>query len=398
MAWHTEIYIHSASSQATVFADLCDFIENVCGWTLHDNISSTEKVFYTTGESGTRTQEYLMIWLDSTYIYFRAYLYWDEVAHAGYGGAYYSSNYSRIAANGSGVHRFYGNENLVVYYCPVGEWFYGGHIGADGDVSTLTETSLTAGASAGSSVALTVASTEGFIAGYDVTILDETTGMRDSVEVASVDSATQLTVTTLPNDYTSGSRIGWWPSRFGIASSSMSAGPARLTSCPPPGGTSSSSYYNQYGAKTPFEIESPSFAGLYGVCPVYYAGADGISGKLNVGYETHLCDCGRTEGSNILVNDNRQYPVLTATGGSVATVVDTTQTWTTNEHAGKVVGIVGGAGVNQTRVIASNTSDTLTLRDNLQVAAASGSNFVIADKSYFVMHVNQWAVLENEEP
>ena len=57
--------------------------------------------------------------------------------------------------------------------------------------------------------------------------------------------------------------------------------------------------------------------------------------------------------SEVLVNS-------TATAGGAFTLTDTTQAWTVDEFAGFTVTITGGAGVGQTRIIASNTIDTLT--------------------------------------
>ena len=50
----------------------------------------------------------------------------------------------------------------------------------------------------------------------------------------------------------------------------------------------------------------------------------------------------------------------TATAGGAFTLTDTTQAWTVDAFAGFTVTITGGAGVGQTRIIASNTNDTLT--------------------------------------
>lgn len=51
----------------------------------------------------------------------------------------------------------------------------------------------------------------------------------------------------------------------------------------------------------------------------------------------------------------------TATAATGTTVSDTTQSWTVNEFAGLKVTIVEGTGIGQSRRIASNTSDTLTV-------------------------------------
>jgi menaquinone-dependent protoporphyrinogen IX oxidase len=51
----------------------------------------------------------------------------------------------------------------------------------------------------------------------------------------------------------------------------------------------------------------------------------------------------------------------TATAGAASTLTDSTQAWTTNQQAGRVVYITSGTGAGQTRTIASNTATVLTV-------------------------------------
>ena len=93
--------------------------------------------------------------------------------------------------------------------------------------------------------------------------------------------------------------------------------------------------------------------------------------------------------------------VGTATGGSSTTLADTTKTWTTNQWAGNSVLLTSGAGAPDTRTVASNTGDTLTLSQPwgaVVTGTASGqdtgtatgaSSFNIADTSKAWI-VNQW--------
>lgn len=72
----------------------------------------------------------------------------------------------------------------------------------------------------------------------------------------------------------------------------------------------------------------------------------------------------------------------TATGGSTTTLVRTGAGWTVNQWAGLFVFIVSGTGAGQMARIVSNTTDTLTVQDNilggaLGVALASGSVYQI---------------------
>jgi hypothetical protein len=58
---------------------------------------------------------------------------------------------------------------------------------------------------------------------------------------------------------------------------------------------------------------------------------------------------------------SQQYDQGTASAGGAATLTDSTQSWSTNAHAGRVVKITGGTGAGQIRRIASNTGTVLTL-------------------------------------
>lgn len=52
---------------------------------------------------------------------------------------------------------------------------------------------------------------------------------------------------------------------------------------------------------------------------------------------------------------------VTASGGSMTTIVDSGAGWTVNAYQGKMVRITGGTGVGQICVVKSNTSDTITV-------------------------------------
>lgn len=61
-------------------------------------------------------------------------------------------------------------------------------------------------------------------------------------------------------------------------------------------------------------------------------------------------------------HDTTQQDSGTATGTQTATTLqDTTQSWAVNVYQDMVVNITGGTGAGQARLIASNTSDTLTI-------------------------------------
>lgn len=81
----------------------------------------------------------------------------------------------------------------------------------------------------------------------------------------------------------------------------------------------------------------------------------------------------------------------TATSGTAQTLTDITQNWNVNEYVGKKVRIIKGKGINQYRVILSNTSDTLTISSGLtdwQVIPDDSSEYTIG--GYDVYHYTNW--------
>jgi hypothetical protein len=67
-------------------------------------------------------------------------------------------------------------------------------------------------------------------------------------------------------------------------------------------------------------------------------------------------------------------PSGTATGvQSSTTLQDTSKTWTVNQYAGASITLTGGTGAPQTRTIASNTADTLTVSAAWTTTPVSGS-------------------------
>jgi hypothetical protein len=67
----------------------------------------------------------------------------------------------------------------------------------------------------------------------------------------------------------------------------------------------------------------------------------------------------------------------TATSGSVSSLVNSGETWTTNEHKGLYITLIGGPGAGQERKIASNTGTTITPVSNFVIAPASGTKYTI---------------------
>jgi hypothetical protein len=69
--------------------------------------------------------------------------------------------------------------------------------------------------------------------------------------------------------------------------------------------------------------------------------------------------------------------INTAVSATANTLYDSDVTWTVNQWAGREVSIVYGTGIGQTRTIASNTADTLTISSNWNITPDNTSRYVI---------------------
>lgn len=75
-----------------------------------------------------------------------------------------------------------------------------------------------------------------------------------------------------------------------------------------------------------------------------------------------------------------EQSILTCTGGSSTTIVKSSAGWTTNQFAGMQVDLVAGTGSGQRKIIASNTSDTITIDGTFSPVPVSGSTTFVVNK------------------
>lgn len=396
MAWKTFLKNYSAGQQATVFADYCAFAVTA-GWTLHDDVSASRKVFRSNGESGTEIMEYLQVDYDATALQFRLFTYWDAAAHVGYGQAYYHSTMNcHLTANTAGVKRFYGNKDvLLAYVLDTSNYMalYGflcTNRFCDEPLATLSGS-----VSAGASVVCAVDDTEGFPLNSKAIIVDPSTGSRQSVTINAINPGVSLTLQTLAHGYAAGSKIGWEPVVFGTYGSGYVNIATTVT-----GGCSGTVQNSAYSCAVPSALETgynPS--GVSGLRALNHVYVNSIVDTIAIGLMPSQVRCNASCARNVIfaVNDTNQFDILTATGGAANSISDATKTWTVDEHKGKSVAIVGGTGIDQSRVILSNTATTITVRDNWGTSPVAGTNFIIADRTYLCVMANFMCILENEE-
>jgi hypothetical protein len=397
MAWKTFTKTYSAGQQATVFADYCAFAVTA-GWSLWDDVSASCKVFRSNGESGTLMYGYLQVDYDATYLYFRAFIYWDRAAHVGYGQAYYDVFYNgRKTANTAGVKRLYGNKDLLIYYTLDSTYYLSivGHFNGN-PFSELPLATLTADVLAGASVVVPVDTTEGLPINSTFVIVDPATGMRQGAQVIAINPGVSLTIAALANGYTTGSKIGWNPIGFAISGDQNIDGYSMaVASKSSTGNGVNGANIANFGIPSGFPtVQSPTGFGLYslGFLQAHFLDDVFYLGML----PEYIRTGGGARNAILAVRDDRQFIVYSATSGSSNTLADTARTWTVNELAGKSAVVVGGTGLDQSRVILSNTATEITVRDNWATAPTLGSTYIIADRSYLMLYANHLLALENE--
>jgi hypothetical protein len=170
-------YRYSPAS-ASALSDNIDTAIVAMGWTLHDTVAATDRVYYSQGESGAKTKEYIRVKVNSNNIEFYAYLFWDAATNTGYGQAYSSASYIYITWSSSTKWVISGDKDIVVI-CKVGasagaDFMFFGHLPTPLWSTPLATTSNAEVAGAG--VVIEVSSTTDFVVNKAYLIVDPTTG------------------------------------------------------------------------------------------------------------------------------------------------------------------------------------------------------------------------------
>jgi hypothetical protein len=369
-------YIASANEFAAfLMSELAEM-----GWTLHDDISTYEKVYKSNGEGEDRPWLYIRVMNNDLY----CYIYWNEVTHTG------TAIISVGLSASAGERYVYGNKDLVVAYAGAS---YGGPIIFGHVPNAVTRSPITTlldGASAGDGATLHVADSAGFVLGRRYQILGTVGEGRDRVQISEVTDGSHLKVVNLPRNYGSGSF---------------------LAPCPQP-----AIFSNIYG--TPYIVNPYDAIALSTTSTGAIFGYGGWCGStdyfqdqyvllpltiygsyMNLGYASDPffgIAAGVTSMVPFSLSINSVPITGQATSGAAGAITDTSKSWTINEHANRYIWITGGTGINQIRKIASNTSDTLTLTANWTTNPDSTSLYKISDKvyryfnNYIAMEETQW--------
>ena len=373
------------SAYADIFDDVCSILV-AAGWTLYDTVSATSKVYRSQGEAGDRPYLYLHVYVSSNLIYSLLWLYWDSATHTGNVGPYNNNagtTYNKLTLSSSAYHMICASKDFLCMTSPSSNkdgFQIRGH--APKLFHPTPKTTLTAGALAGSSVQLTVASSTGFLVGKKYQIVGQSEG-RDQLTVESVADGTHITVVSLPRNYASGAFLSPQPT-VGFCNSGNStisnwfavswATSEGLTAAP----TTVNFLVDTSRYPVPYTSIDPDAVGNgYGLLSLLLT-QDGLYGYL----DDYILLGPYNQGKDTIIGvyDSGIPENGTVSSAGPSTLTDSGKSWVTNAWQNKQIVVVDGTGVGQARTIASNTSNTLTVDVAWDVTPDATSVYRIVDE------------------
>jgi len=380
VSYRSNMKVYGAGSQATIIADISTWMQAM-GWTLEDTISATSMVFSSLGEDGARPKGWLHLYISGNNMVMLAYTFWNTATHTGYGSSY--TSYNTIALNAAGTVYFAGNKNLVgLKHSAVTQPVMWGHwptISVDKPRAVLANAE-----SAGSNVVVELDNTDRFYVNDYYVIADFSTGCRERVQVNAVNAGVSITITTLANNYSAGSIIGYLPTSFGVGSSS---GRSNWFLCVHPGcsGTAAAASAGVI-RNLQMALAAPDYwCNLYNLPPIFMYGYDAsLASSALFACDENFMTAPDTTVDNLygVMDDANQYISGKASAGG-ATYLDVAGTpFTEDALIGKILVLTGGTGAGQTRYITDNTASRIVVGQAWAVNPNATTTFYICDRVY----------------
>ena len=375
---------------------LMDFLENKIGWSVYDNISSTNKVFKTNGENVDKPSGYFEI--NTVNPTARPWLYWDNVNHTGTittstANVSFSTSYPNVVFSGDKNNVFiatYNNASPVAI----------GTCNNIGYLPNLIEPEirlvLTSSITTGYNVQVT---TNDDISNLQVGIQYGIFGIngegRDwNICVNRIIDSNTFELNYVPRNYAAGAFFGTYPMTFGSSFPTLNNIANFYPLCPRvlngllAGGTSYS-LIAQSLLDTNYTNPSGTNTGNWFLTPnLYYESGPYLNpGYVGVTTGSHLYN----KPASTIHNDIFGIGNITngvTTSSTINTLTDSSRNWIIDELVGKVLVIKEGVGEGQTRVIQSNTANIITLYIDWLTLPVSTSQYVIVDDVYRVISNN----------
>lgn len=354
-------------------------------------ISEAFRIYKSNGENSDKVYEYVYIsyYTANAITFTAAYLYNITTKSLS---ARASTSYAvpALPTSQSGFYLFiYGNKNIIFIGTKVSTTFYKVFFGHMIPFTPLV-TDLSSPITTGSSVTVTVTDTSGFESGYTYQIVGAGGEGRDDIIISSIISSTQMVITTLLRNYSSGSKIGVTPSTFGISRLGYNT---FYTTCP--GNIAGLTDANvSYGVATNERLIDITYLDpdprtqKYILQPLtfsfYYYNTNTSIGIL--GYADNFLLLSPVTGltSEDTFTITKLDSGISSGSNSSTTINDTTKSWTTNTYAGKVLVISFGTGVGQIKKITSNSSNQLVLESGwtFSIIPDATSQYTICNSAY----------------
>jgi len=349
---------YAPASAAALLAEI-EVMLVAAGWTLHDPWTATKRIYKSNGELGDRIYEYIFMSLIGNVISFYAYGWWDNATHAG--NCYTAGEGMTYAA---GELRIIGGNKNIFYIYKTNAWGIFGHVPNRIDAKPLA--TLTAPAVAGTPVVLAVDNVDMFASNTTYQIFSPIGEGRYPVKITVV-APLALTIANLPVNMAAGSMIGASPSLFGL----NFQGSTFYITCPVGlSGTGVATTSAALGGFITDLILNPNYrlgqgtgtVGLYVLQPTNVSDTGAPLGYIDSNVLMSPIYTDWTIFGDVNLSNGASYDTGTAdnTSGNF-TLVCLGKLWGINTYQNKFVAIISGTGAGQTRKIASNTADTLTV-------------------------------------
>jgi len=354
--------------KCTSNADLLDQISTTAvsgGWVLHDDQSASGYiVLYSTGESGTETPGYVQFNISTGYIITTCWQSWNATTHAGVcriGPAADLTGAYILLSGLDTVWIFSDADHVLVAIVndkSYGACVVGCQLGGIMYDRTPVLATLASGISAGSSVTATIDEGAVTAALFADDIKYQIIGAEEYRELVSITSITddEITIDEIAYDYPADSKIGMYPFRWQIITNSSLYG-FPLTE----GNTNSYMAGSFVAGLTGSRTRTRKY--LLAAPRVYWAESGSADFTYTPTLGKNVLKINETHSSlagSLFLQGRGLTGQSTGSNGS-STLIDTGQSWSTNDHAGLVVVITGGTGFGQCRGIVSNNATTLTL-------------------------------------
>lgn len=396
MAFKSKQMYCSATNSTEDFMDQVKDLFVAAGWTLHDDLSGAANYGYvlsSTGEDDDQMPLYIHMYQDTTAdrVDFIHYTGWNATTHAADGYYFGNTNYSFILTDDSDP--FYAwmacdmNGYVVVaktqYYRGICAGLIDPYLD---DAFGILDTAVTSGSS--KDLSLGSGEAAGFEVGKTYQIVGQNS--REQTTVTAVDTGTDtITVDSLTYGYEIGERIGHRPHRwFHIAMYYAYVYGVNWTTEGTGNDTANGGllYHmvNQGSGDPDFRAGD-----LYAITPWMLNEVDSSMGLPLEGFPWMRCYAGTPSETILTVGD---IDSGTSTGSNTTTTLnDTSKSWTTNEHAGKALVIIGGTGAPEFRTISSNTGTELTISEAWVSTPDATSDYVICEEGYLYFYINNAA-------